>query len=110
MNFEEMFGGGKMEQMMEQAQQLQKQLQEAQERASRREVTGEAGGGLVKVVATGGMQVVRVVIDPITVTDVEMLQDLITAATNDALRKAKEAATQELGPLGDIAKQAGLGF
>lgn len=48
-------------------------------------------------------------IDPITVTDVEMLQDLITAATNDALKKAKDMATAELGPLGQMMKQSGLG-
>jgi DNA-binding YbaB/EbfC family protein len=108
MNFEEMFGGGKLQQMMEQAQALQKQIQEAQERAARREVTGESGGGLVKVTANGAMQIKSVVLDPVTVTDLEMLQDLITAAVNDAIRRAKEAATQELGPLGDMARNAGL--
>lgn len=108
MNFDELLGGGKLQQMMEQAQALQRQIQEAQERANRREVTGESGGGLVKVVATGGMTVKRVILDPVTVTDLEMLQDLITAAVNDALRRAKEAATTELGPLADMAKSAGL--
>ncbi len=94
---------------MQQAQAMQQQAVEAQERAARKEVTGEAGGGLVKVTVTGAMVVTRVVIDPITVTDVEMLQDLITAATNDALKKAKDMATAELGPLGQMMKQSGLG-
>ncbi|MFO0745335.1 MAG: YbaB/EbfC family nucleoid-associated protein [Myxococcota bacterium] len=110
MNFEEMFQGGKLQQMMEQAQALQKQIQEAQERAARRVVTGEAGGGLVKVTATGAMTITAVKLDPVTLTDIDMLQDLITAAVNDALRRAKETATQELGPLGDMAKSAGLSF
>jgi len=95
--------------LMQQAQAMQQQALEAQERAARREVTGEAGGGLVKVTVTGAMVVSRVVLDPVTVTDLEMLQDLITAATNDALKKAKDMMTQELGPLGQMMKQTGIG-
>ena len=110
MNFDELFGGGKLEAMMQQAQALQKQVQEAQDRAARREVVGESGGGLVKVTATGAMTIVKVLLDPVTLTDKEMLEDLITAAVNDALRRAKEAATAELGPLGEMAKNAGLGL
>jgi DNA-binding YbaB/EbfC family protein len=95
--------------LMQQAQAMQKQALEAQERAAKREVTGEAGGGLVKVTATGAMVVTRVELDPVTVTDVEMLQDLITAATNDALKRAKEMMAKELGPLGEMMKQTGMG-
>lgn len=95
--------------LMQQAQAMQQQALEAQERAARREVTGEAGGGLVKVTMTGAMVVSHVVLDPVTVTDLEMLQDLITAATNDALKKAKDMMTQELGPLGQMMKQTGIG-
>ncbi len=95
--------------LMQQAQAMQQQALEAQERAARREVTGEAGGGLVKVTVTGAMVVTHVVLDPVTVTDLEMLQDLITAATNDALKKAKDMMTQELGPLGQMMKQTGIG-
>ena len=95
--------------LMQQAQAMQQQALEAQERAARREVTGEAGGGLVKVTVTGAMVVSHVVLDPVTVTDLEMLQDLITAATNDALKKAKDMMTQELGPLGQMMKQTGIG-
>ncbi|MCC6621472.1 MAG: YbaB/EbfC family nucleoid-associated protein [Deltaproteobacteria bacterium] len=110
MNFDELFGGGKMEALMQQAQALQKQVQDAQARAAQREVTGESGGGLVKVTATGAMTVSRVWIDPVTLTDKDMLEDLLTAAVNDALRRAKEAVTEEMGPLGAMAKNAGLGF
>lgn len=98
-----------MNALMQQAQAMQQQALEAQERASRREVTGEAGGGLVKVTVSGSMVVKRVVVDPVTITDLEMLQDLITAATNDGLNKAKEMMTAELGPLGQMMKQSGLG-
>lgn len=106
---DELFSGGNFQNLIEHAQQLQRQLAEAQERAKRREVTGEAGGGLVKVTATGALTVTAVALDPITLTDVEMLQDLITAATNDALKKAKEAVEQELGPLASVMKNAGIG-
>lgn len=106
---DELFSGGNFQHLIQQAQQVQKQLAEAQERATRREVVGEAGGGLVKVTATGGLTITRVELDPITVTDVEMLQDLITAACNDALKKAKEAVATEMGPLASVMKNAGIG-
>lgn len=96
--------------LMQQAQAMQKQALEAQERAGKREVTGEAGGGLVKITVTGAGTATRVQLDPITVTDVEMLQDLIVAATNDALKKAKDMMAAELGPLGQMLKQTGLGL
>ncbi|MBL8783360.1 MAG: YbaB/EbfC family nucleoid-associated protein [Deltaproteobacteria bacterium] len=105
---EDLFGG-KLQGLMQQAQAMQKQMAEAQERAARREVTGEAGGGLVKVTANGVPAIVRVTLDPVTVTDLEMLQDLIVAATNDALKKAKEAVEVELGPLAQMLKASGLG-
>ena len=73
-------------------------------------MTGEAGGGLVKVTATGAMTIARVWLDPVTLTDKEMLEDLITAACNDALRRAKDAVNEELGPLGEMARSAGLGL
>lgn len=106
---DELFSGGNIQNLLQHAQQLQKQLADAQERATRREVVGEAGGGLVKVTATGGLSVTRVELDPITLTDREMLQDLIVAATNDALKKAKEAVSNEMGPLAGLMKNAGIG-
>ena len=97
-----------LEALMQQAQALQQQALEAQERVARREVTGEAGGGLVKVTVTGAMHVTRVELDPVTVTDIDMLQDLITAATNDALKKAKDMMAEAMGPLAQMMKQSGF--
>jgi DNA-binding YbaB/EbfC family protein len=84
------------EQMMKQAQQMQERLQKqmADLRAE-----GNAGGGMVTVVVNGAKQVQSLKIDPEVVSrdDVEMLQDLIVAAINDANRKAEEAMAQQMG-------------
>lgn len=87
---------GGMGNLMRQAQQLQEQMQKAQEELANLEVTGEAGGGMVKVTMTGKHEVRRVVIDPQVAgdEDTEMLEDLVAAATNDAVRRI-EAETQE---------------
>ncbi len=83
--------------LMKQAQAMQANLQKAQEELAKMEVTGEAGGGLVKVVMTGRHDVKRVTIDDSLMGDgdKEMLEDLIAAAVNDAVRtiekKSKEA-------------------
>ncbi|MEF3193509.1 MAG: YbaB/EbfC family nucleoid-associated protein [Halothiobacillaceae bacterium] len=85
---------GGLGQLMKQAQKMQENLQKTQEEIARMEVTGESGGGLVKVVMTGRHEVRRVVIDPSLIgDDKEMLEDLIAAAMNDAARKV-EAETQ----------------
>jgi nucleoid-associated protein EbfC len=77
--------------MLAQAQQLQARMQEAQEQAKRQLVEGTAGGGMVTVEMTGGLEVRRVKIDPniVDAKDVGMLEDLIAAATNQALGKAQ---------------------
>ena len=81
--------------LMKQAQQLQANMQKAQEELARMEVTGEAGGGMVKVIMTGKHEVRRVTIDDkIVGDDKEMLEDLIAAAVNDAVNKI-EATTRE---------------
>ena len=81
--------------LMKQAQQLQANMQKAQEELARMEVTGEAGGGMVKVTMTGKHEVRRVVIDDkIASDDKEMLEDLIAAAVNDAVNKI-ETLTRE---------------
>ena len=75
-------------QLMRQAQQLQANMQKAQEQLAALEVTGEAGGGMVKVVMNGRPEVRRVEIDPAVATsDREMLEDLVAAACNDATRR-----------------------
>ncbi|RKZ37786.1 MAG: YbaB/EbfC family nucleoid-associated protein [Gammaproteobacteria bacterium] len=81
--------------MMKQAQQMQANLQKAQEEIAKMEVTGESGAGMVTVVMTGRHDVRRVNIDPALIgEDKEMLEDLIAAAINDAVRKV-ESETQE---------------
>ena len=86
-------------------QQMMKQAQEMQERLQRElaetEVEATAGGGMVTVIMNGQKQVLRLTIDPevISQDDVEMLQDLIMAAINDAQRKVDEAVTSKMGGL-----------
>ncbi|MGA8181922.1 MAG: YbaB/EbfC family nucleoid-associated protein [Desulfobacterales bacterium] len=87
--------------MMKQAQQLQTKMLKLQEELAEKTVETSAGGGMVRVVANGRQQLVSIqiekeVIDP---DDVEMLQDLILAAANDALTKAQEMATEEMNKL-----------
>ena len=84
-------------QLMRQAQQLQANMQKAQEQLGSLEVTGEAGGGMVKVVMNGRHEVRRVHIDPkATGDDREMLEDMIAAACNDAARRVAEAVQQRM--------------
>ena len=85
-----------IQQMMKQAQQMQEQLQ--RQMADVR-VEGNAGGGMVTVIVNGAKQVLSMRIDPEVVSkeDVEMLQDLIVAAINDAQRKADEEMAQKVG-------------
>jgi len=77
--------------LMKQAQQLQEQMQKAQEKLANTEVTGESGAGLVKVVMTGRHDVRRINIDASLMTeDKEVLEDLLAAAVNDAVRRVEE--------------------
>jgi len=85
---------GGMGNLMKQAQQMQEQMQKAQEDLANLEVTGEAGAGMVQVTMTGRHDVRRVTIDPSLMDDREMLEDLISAAVNDAVHKV-EASTQD---------------
>lgn len=87
--------------LMKQAQAMQERMTKIQEEAAGKQVSGSAGGGIVTVTITGGMQVVSVKIDPEVVKsgDVEMLQDLTLAATNEAIRKAREMMADELKSL-----------
>jgi DNA-binding YbaB/EbfC family protein len=87
--------------MMKQAQKLQAKMLKLQEELAERTVESSSGGGMVKVVANGKQQIVSIeiekeVVDP---EDVEMLQDLITAAVNDALTKSQEMVSGEMGKL-----------
>ena len=81
--------------LMRQAQEMQEKMQKAQEEIASMEVTGESGGGMVKVTMTGRHDVRRVCIDPALIDDDrEMLEDLVAAAVNDAVQRV-EAMTRE---------------
>ncbi len=113
MNIEDLLKGEGLQGLMQQAQQMQSQMQQARAKAQDKTVVGESGGGMVKVTANGNMEVLSVFIDPLAASpeeDLEMLQDLIVAATNDALRRAKQAVEAELGPLAQMLKSAGMGL
>ena len=87
--------------MMKQAQQLQAKMMKLQEELADKTVESSSGGGMVKVTANGRQQIVSIqieteVVDP---DDVEMLQDLVLAAVNDALAKSQEMVSSEMGKL-----------
>ena len=91
---------GALGEMMKKAQEMQENLQKAQAELANKEVTGEAGGGMVSVVMRGSHEVSRVKIDPeLGGGDLEMLEDLIAAAINDAVQKvarSNQEAMQEM--------------
>jgi DNA-binding YbaB/EbfC family protein len=96
--------------LMRQMQEMQRQQEEMQERLKSEVVEASAGGGMVTVKVTGAMEVKEVAIDPeaLDPDDVEMLQDMILAATNEALRSASERAEQaQMSLLGPLAQQLG---
>lgn len=84
--------------ILKQAQAMQAQMSKVQEQASVKTVTGTAGGGSVTATTNGAMQLLSIVIDPEVVKsgDVEMVQDLVMAASNDALHKAREMMANEM--------------
>jgi DNA-binding YbaB/EbfC family protein len=94
-----MFGGmGNLGNVMKQAQAMQERLAKVQAEVATKTVQASSGGGMVTVTATGGMEIVSVKIDPevVKANDAEMLQDLVVAATNEALRKAREMVAEEM--------------
>ena len=103
-------GMGNMNNLMKQAQRMQRQMEEQQKALEEKDFTAAAGGGAVEVTVTGKREVTKVhlaeeVVDP---DDIEMLEDLIMAATNEALRKVDEASAATMSKLtGGI---GGLGF
>ncbi len=106
-------GGFNPNQMLKQLQKVQQQMEETQAQLAEEVVEGTAGGGVVTARVTGDTMVESISIDPSALDpdDVEMLGDLVTAAVNDALRKAKELAAERLGGISqDIGLPPGLGF
>ena len=94
-------GGGSMNNMIRQAQKMQQDMLKAQEELEARTYEAAAGGGVVSAKVSGGKELVGITIDPEAVDpdDVEMLQDLIVAAVNEALRKAGDDATSQMSKL-----------
>jgi DNA-binding YbaB/EbfC family protein len=93
--------------IMKQAQQMQERMKKLQEEAGGKTVEASSGGGMVTVVANGRQEVLSIKVDPSVVDpkDIEMLQDLVTAAVNEALRKSQDLMKEEMGKL-----TAGMGL
>ena len=92
---------GNMNNLMKQAQRMQKQMEEAQKALEEKEITATAGGGAVEVTVSGKREILKVklseeVVDP---DDIEMLEDLIMAATNEALRKLEEESSESMSKI-----------
>ena len=98
------FGGGNMQAMMKQAQKMQQDAMRAKEELDNSVFEGSASGGMVKVEVSGAFEMVGVKIDPAVVDadDVEMLEDLIVAAYNDAKAKIDEKKESSLGAFGGL--------
>jgi hypothetical protein len=92
---------GNMNNLMKQAQKMQKQMETQQAELEAKEFTAAAGGGVVEVTVTGKREVSKVKIDPEAVDpdDVEMLEDLIMAAVNEALRKCEEESAAQMSKI-----------
>ena len=82
--------------LLQQAQKMQQEMQRAQEELARMEVTGQAGGGMVEVRMNGKHAVLGVRIDPSLADDIEMLEDLVTAAVNDAVNRVESTARERM--------------
>lgn len=102
--------GGNMQQLMRQAQKMQQQMMKAQEDLDAREYEGTAGGGAVSCKVSGKRQLLSLTIDKDAVDpeEVEMLQDMIVAAVNDALKKGEETRESEMAKIGGAAGMGGL--
>ena len=97
--------------IMKEAQKLQQQMEALQAEAAKKKVQATAGGGMVTVEANGKQEIVSIKIDPevINKDDAQMLEDLVLAACNEALRKSREMMQQELGKLTGGLRIPGLG-
>ena len=98
-----------MRQAQRQAQKMQEQLLKVQEELESLTVEGTAGGGVIKVVMSGKQVVESVAIEPEAAEDLELLQDLVAAAVNDAFAKTQELAAQKMAPITGGMNIPGLG-
>ena len=98
--------------IMKEAQKLQQQMETMQAEVAQKKVEASAGGGMVTVRANGKQELLSITIDPevINKDDAQMLEDLVLAACNEALRKSRELVQQELGKLTGGLKIPGLGM
>lgn len=104
---------GNMNNLMKQAQRMQRQMEESQKELETKEFTATVGGGVVQVTVNGKKEVVKVTLDKEAVDpdDSEMLEDLIMAATNEALRMAEEASQEAMSKMtGGLGLPGGLPF
>lgn len=97
--------------LMKQAQKMQQEMSRIQEESKKKTVEATAGGGMVTVIANGAMEIISVKIEREVVNpdDIEMLQDLIAAATNEALRRAQQMVTEDMGKVTGGLNIPGLG-
>ena len=104
-------GGFDVNALMKQAQQMQAEMAEAQEKLKDEVVSASAGGGMVKAKMSGDLRLLELTIDPEAAgpDDVEILQDMVTAAVNEAIRAAQELATSKLGGIAGLGGPGGLG-
>ena len=105
-------GGFDLNALMKQAQQMQADMAEAQDKLKHETVEASAGGGMVKVKMSGDLRLLEIAIDPqaIDPEDAELLQDMVLAATNEAIRSAQELATSKLGGIAGGGGLGGLGL
>lgn len=103
-------GGGGMQDLMRQAQKMQQQLQEAQEEIADTEVIATSGGGMIEVVMSCDKKLSSLKINPAAVDpdDVEMLEDMIVAGINEAMKMAEEESERIMGPLAGLGNMGGL--
>ncbi len=92
---------GNMNNLMKQAQRMQRQMEESQKELEEKEFTASAGGGAVEVTITGKKEITKVKLSPEVVDpdDIEMLEDLIVAATNEAIRKIEELSQETMSKI-----------
>lgn len=103
-------GGGNMQQLIRQAQKMQQDMARLQQELEQREFEATAGGGMVKATVSGKKELISLMIDPQAVDpdDMEMLQDMVVAAVNEALRAVDEASSAEMSKLTGGAGLPGL--
>jgi DNA-binding YbaB/EbfC family protein len=105
-------GGFDLNSMMKQVQQMQAEMSEAQEKLKDEVVDASAGGGIVKAKMSGDLRLLELTIDPeaIDPEDAELLQDMVLAAVNEALRAAQELAASKMGNVAGLGGAGGLGL